>query len=79
MAKLLYQATCAAESPTRASLPFDLAIAAVGAGLEAEIFLLGEAVLLMKDVIAQNVLPVGAPPFKELLSSAIEKNIPIYV
>lgn len=79
MAKILYQGTCGPESPTRAVFPFDLAGAAVDAGIEAEIFLLGEAVLLMKDVLANSVLPVGAAPLKNLLATVVEKKVPIYV
>jgi len=36
-------------------------------------------VVLMRDTVAANVLPVGWPPLKEVLNDVIEKKVPIYV
>lgn len=79
MSKLLYFSTYGSDDPTRASLPFHLANGAVEAGHQAQITLIGEAVYLMKDVVADAIQPVGWPPLTELLATAIQNGTPIYV
>ncbi len=63
----------------RATLPFLTALGAVEAGHKAEISLIGEAVYLMKDSVADQIDGVGWPPFKDLLPQVIEHEIPIYI
>ena len=41
--------------------------------------LVGEAVLLMKDAIAENVHGHGLSPFKDLLRKVIDAKIPVYM
>ena len=48
------------------------------AGHEVQIFLLGEAVSLMRKSVANAVVPVGWPPLSEALSKIAAKKIPIY-
>ncbi len=79
MAKILYMGSNGSENPTKSVFPFVLANGAVDAGYEAEISLFGDAVVLMKDVVANSVVPVGWPPFKDILATAIKNKIPIYV
>lgn len=79
MARLLYIATHGAEDPTRAGLPFVMAGGAIEAGHEAAIILAGDSVLLMKDVIAQSVHPVGFDPLKDLLQKVRDHEVPVYV
>ncbi len=78
MAKILYFGSNGSENPTKSVFPFILANGAVEAGHEAEISLFGDAVVLMKDVVANSVLPVGWPPFKDILATTITNKIPIY-
>jgi predicted peroxiredoxin len=49
------------------------------AGHEVQIFLLGEAVSLMRDPLANAVIPVGWPPLAETLQKTISLGIPIHV
>lgn len=79
MAKLLYSTTFGSDDPLRASFPFFLALGAIEEGHEPSIALLGEATILMKDYIAQEINGVGWPPLNELLAKTIEHEIPIYV
>lgn len=67
------------EDPTNAAMPFIMANGAVSAGHEAQIFIANEAVDLMKQVVADSVMPVGWPPFKEILAEAVSHKIPILV
>ena len=48
------------------------------AGHEVQIFLLGEAVSLMRKSVANAVVPVGWPPLSEALTKIAAKKIPIY-
>jgi predicted peroxiredoxin len=79
MATLLYFGTNGSETPTKAVLPFLGANGAVEAGHQAQIILFGDAVVLMKDVVANSVVPVGWPPLKELMATTIKNEVPIYV
>ncbi len=79
MATLLYFSASGSENPTRAVVPFLSANGAAEAGHEAQIVLFGDAVVVMKDIVAENVVPVGWPPLKDLMAATIEHGIPIYV
>jgi predicted peroxiredoxin len=79
MAKILYVGTNGSENPTKSIFPFQWANAAVEAGHQAEIYLFGDATVVMRDAVANSVVPVGWPPLKEILAITIRKNIPIYV
>lgn len=59
MARFLYFSTPGSDDPTRAVMPFVLANGAIEAGHQADIALAGEAVYLMKEAIADAVVPVG--------------------
>ena len=52
---------------------------AIEAGHEAHIVLFGDAVVLMKETVANSVVPVGWPPLKELMATTIKNGVPIYV
>ena len=79
MAKILYFGSNGSENPTKSVFPFILANGAVEAGHEAEISLFGDAVVLMKDVVANSVVPVGWPPLKDIMATTIKNKVPIYV
>jgi len=51
----------------------------VEAGHEAVISLQGDAVVLMKDAVANSVVPVGWLPLKEVLATTVKNKTPIYV
>ena len=79
MATLLYHSTHGSDDPTRASFPYIAANGAIEAGHSAEVFLTGEAVYLMKDEVADAVVPVGWPPLRDVLRQAIEGGVTTYV
>ncbi len=79
MAKLFFQGTCGSENPTKAVLPLLGAIGAVEAGHQGMLAFIGDAVVVMKTAVANSVVPVGWPPFKDLLAKVVEYKIPIYV
>ncbi len=79
MARILYMGSNGSENPTKSVFPFILANGAVDAGYEAEVSLFGDAVVLMKDAVANSVVPVGWPPLKEILATTIRNKVAIYV
>jgi predicted peroxiredoxin len=64
---------------TKAAFPFLHGNALAEDGHEVQIFLLGEAVFIMRDPIADSIVPVGWPPFAETLRRTIGLGIPIHV
>ena len=66
------------DDPTKAAFPFLHGDALSEAGHEVQIFLLGEAVSLMRKSVANAVVPVGWPPLSEALAKIAAKKIPIY-
>jgi len=79
MARLLYVGSHGVGDPTRAGLVFVGANGAREAGHEAVIAFVGDGVLLMKETIAANTVPVGWPPVKELMATSISHKIPLHV
>ncbi len=79
MAKIVYMGSSGSENPTKAAFPFILANGAVEAGYEAEVSIFADAVVIMKDVVANSIVPVGWPPLKEIMATTIKNKVPIYV
>ena len=59
--KVLVKSAWGSDDPTKAAFPFLHGNALAEAGHDAQIFLLGEAVSLMRDPVANAVIPVGRP------------------
>jgi predicted peroxiredoxin len=77
--KILIKSAWGSADPTQASFPFHHANAFADAGHEVQVFLLGEAVSLMRTPIANSVVPVGWPPLAEALAKVLEHRIPVHV
>lgn len=79
MATLLFSGTHGSDDPTRAALPLLGAIGAREAGHEPEVFLLGEAVYLMKDTVAASLQPVAFPNVGEMIRQLVGEGVRFYV
>jgi predicted peroxiredoxin len=77
--RVLVKSAWGSDDPTKAAFPFLHANALVEAGHEVQIFLLGEAVSLMRAPVANAVVPVGWPPLAEILTRTLELKIPTHV
>lgn len=66
------------DDPTKAAFPFLHGLALAEAGHQVQIFLLGEAVGLMRKSEAEAVVPVGWPPLAGTLEKVAAKPIQIY-
>ncbi|HEV2414207.1 MAG TPA: hypothetical protein VGX27_05320 [Candidatus Dormibacteraeota bacterium] len=80
MSGLLIVTATGPEEPTRASVPFHIAVnGAKPAGTEAAIVLAGDAAELVKPDVIANVIGVGIPPLRELVDKALEQELRVYV
>jgi predicted peroxiredoxin len=79
MGKLLFMGVHGSADPTNAAMPFIMANGAAQAGHEAQIVLANEAVDLMSTVVADNLMPFGWPPFKEILAETVANQVRIHI
>jgi predicted peroxiredoxin len=79
MSKILVKSAWGSDDPTKAAFAFLHGNALAEAGHEVQIFLLGEAVSVMRDPVAGAVVPVGWPPLAETLRTTVALGIPIHV
>lgn len=79
MGKILYSGSYGSDDPTRATLPFLAASGALDRGHEPVIALMGEAVYVMKDEVAEILQGVGIPSLQELMDKVIEHEVPIHL
>ena len=78
-ARVLIKSAWGSADPTQASFPFHHANAFAAAGHPVQIFLLGEAVTLMRTAVAASIVPVGWAPLSEAMAKALEHKVPIHV
>jgi predicted peroxiredoxin len=76
---VLIKSAWGSDESTKASFAFLHANAFAEAGHRVRIFLLGEAVNLMKDELVRSVTPVGWPPLSEIMEKTIRHGIEISV
>jgi predicted peroxiredoxin len=79
MSRILIKSAWGSDDPTKSAFPFLHANALSEKGHEVKIFLLGEAVPVMRDPVAQAIVPVGWPPLAESLATTIAAQIQIHV
>ncbi|MPZ15626.1 MAG: hypothetical protein GEU73_14595 [Chloroflexi bacterium] len=60
-------------------MPFAAALAAAGAGDQAQVVLRGNATLLVKDFVAERVHAKEWPPLADLLRRVVANGIPVFV
>ncbi len=76
--KIVMKSAWGSDDPTKAAFPFLHGLALSEVGHQVQIFLLGEAVNLMRKSVAAAVVPVGWPPLAETLQKVAGRNIQIY-
>jgi predicted peroxiredoxin len=79
MSNVLVKSAWGSDDPTKAAFAFLHANALVEAGHQAQIFLLGEAVSLMRTPVANSCVPVGWPPLVEVLRTTVSLGIPLHI
>jgi predicted peroxiredoxin len=76
--RVMLKSAWGSDDPTKAAFPFLHGLALAEAGHEVQIFLLGEAVSLMRGSVARAVVPVGWPALEGTLDQVVAKGIAIY-
>jgi predicted peroxiredoxin len=76
---VLIKSAWGSDDPTKAAFAFLHANAFAEAGHTVQVFLLGEAVSLLRPPVADAVVPVGWPPLREILARTVELRVPIHV
>ncbi len=80
MAKLLITTLVGPSDPTRASIPFHMAVnGAAKNGTETAIALAGDATELMKPGVAETVRGVGVPPLADLLAGCKAAGVALWI
>ena len=76
--KIMMKSAWGSDDPTKAAFPFLHGLALSEAGHSVQIFLLGEAVSVMRKSVAGAIVPVGWPPLADTLGKVVARNVPIY-
>ena len=77
--KVMIKSAWGSDESTKAAFAFLHANAFPEAGHEVQIFLLGEAVNLMRNETMNSVTPVGWPPLAKIMRDTIAHKIPLNV
>ena len=75
---IMMKSAWGSDDPTKAAFPFLHGLALAEAGHSVQIFLLGEAVSLMRASVAAAVVPVGWPPLGDTMRKVADKKVQIY-
>ena len=75
---IMMKSAWGSDDPTKAAFPFLHGLALAEAGHTVQIFLLGEAVGLMRKSEAEAVVPVGWPPLAGTLEKIAARKIQIF-
>ncbi len=75
---IMMKSAWGSDDPTKAAFPFLHGLALSEAGHTVQIFLLGEAVSLMRTSVANAVVPVGWPPLAETMTKVVGRGVQIY-
>ena len=77
---VLYVAASGSADPTRASIPWHLAVnGSLAAGQEVGILLLGDAAEVLKSNVRAALVGVGVPPIDELITKAHDNSVLVFV
>ncbi len=78
--RMLITAAAGPSDPTRASIPFHIAVnGCVPEGQEVELVLAGDATELTVGDTVDRLEGVGVPPMRELVAKLIEHQVPVYI
>ncbi len=71
MTTMMYVSTHGPDDPTRATLPFHMAIGALDAGFQVKVLLVGDSTYTLKDKVAAEIHGVATPPLTEALQRVV--------
>jgi predicted peroxiredoxin len=78
--EILYISACGTSDPTRASIPWHLAVnGSREADQLARIVLAGDAAELVMADRREHLEGLGVPPLRDLVAKALDRSVPIHV
>ena len=78
--KVLYMSTFGTGDPTKASIPWHLAVnGSLESGQEVVILLAGDASEILSGERRETLEGVGLPPLRELVAKARDRSVPVHV
>jgi predicted peroxiredoxin len=78
--RIVYMATAGSKDPTRASIPWHLAVnGSMEVGQETAVVLAGDATELLVGGTAESLEGLGVPPMRELVEKARSRQLSVYV
>jgi predicted peroxiredoxin len=75
---IMMKSAWGSDDPTKSAFPFLHGLALSEVGHTVQIFLLGEAVSVMRKPVAAAIVPIGWPPLVETLDKVVARRIVIY-
>ena len=75
---IMMKSAWGSDDPNKAAFPFLHGLALSEAGHSVQIFLLGEAVSLMRSSVAAAVVPVGWPPLGQTMKKVVDRKVQIF-
>lgn len=79
MVSLLVHVTCGPENPTRATLAFFVAAAALEAGHDVHVFLAGDAVQLLRAPVLNSLVGLGTGTLREHFDKVVAGGGRLYL
>ncbi|MBI4220198.1 MAG: hypothetical protein HY682_08665 [Chloroflexi bacterium] len=79
MARFLVVSTHGSENPTQATIPVVVVNGSYEAGHTAELVLMGDAVVVAKEVVRNAIVPVGWPPLRDVFATALKNGVKVHV
>src|SRR6516162_11840743 len=76
--KVMMKSAWGSDDPTKSAFPFLHGLALAEAGHSVQIFLLGEAVSVMRKSVASAIVPIGWPPLSQTLDKVVARHVAIY-
>ena len=78
--RTLYIATAGSADPTRASIPWHLAVnGSIEVGHEVRLVLAGDSTELLRADVREQLEGIGVPAMRDLLAKARDHDVPVFV
>src|SRR5260370_31214036 len=71
MTTMFYVGTHGPDDPTRATMPFHMAMGALDAGFHPQVLVAGDATYVMKDKVAAEIRGVAMPSLTEAIQKVV--------
>ncbi len=78
--EILYISSSGSSDPTRASIPWHLAVnGSIESNQTARLVLVGDAAEMLRAEVRDAIEGVGLPPLRDLVAKAVERSVAVHV